>query len=230
MFGKLAAIVACAALAACTTVQVKSADASLISPPDPHARGLLVQPDVQLASLLASGLHESREDWSRAGQANLSQAISEELSGRSHTFVALDPAASMEGETGQLLRLNDAVGQSILDFEYSGRRLPTHKGTFNWTLGDGAKAIRDEKGVEYALFVTARGSYASAGRVAVMVGAAMLGVSVPLGQQQVFASLVDLRSGQIVWFNVAIAGPSDDMRSPEGARTLVKSLLKGVPL
>jgi hypothetical protein len=230
MFRKLAAIVACMALAACTTVQVKSADASLISAPDPHAKGLLVQPDVQLASLLASGLNEAREDWSRAGQANLSQAISEELASRSHTFETLDPAASMEGKTGQLLRLNDAVGQSVLQFEYSGQRLPTHKGSFNWTLGDGTKVLRDKKGADYALFVTARGTYASAGRVAVMIGAAMLGVSVPLGQQQVFASLVDLRSGQVVWFNVAIAGPSDDMRSPEGAHTLAKSLLKGVPL
>jgi hypothetical protein len=63
-----------------------------------------------------------------------------------------------------------------------------------------------------------------------MVGAALLGVSVPLGQQQVFASLVDLRTGRVVWFNVAVAGPQADMRSQEGAQSLCRSLLKGVPL
>jgi uncharacterized 2Fe-2S/4Fe-4S cluster protein (DUF4445 family) len=63
-----------------------------------------------------------------------------------------------------------------------------------------------------------------------MIGMAMLGVSIPLGSQQIFASLVDLRTGQVVWFNVATAGPQADIRTPEGANLLVKDLLKGVPL
>ncbi len=218
------------ALAACTTTQVKTASSAMLSAPDPHAKGLLVQPDVHLATLTAAGLHEAREDWSRAGQANLTQAIEAELQSRSHPFETMDPASSMQGETGQLLRLNDAVGESVLQFEYLGPRLPTHAKTFDWTLGEGARTLGQEKGADYALFVTARGTYASAGRKVLMIGAAMLGVAVPLGQQRVFASLVDLRTGRIVWFNVATAGPSADMRSPDGARSLTRSLLKGAPL
>jgi uncharacterized 2Fe-2S/4Fe-4S cluster protein (DUF4445 family) len=63
-----------------------------------------------------------------------------------------------------------------------------------------------------------------------MLGAAMLGVAVPLGSQQVFASLVDLRTGQVVWFNVATAGPNADMRSADGAAALTTAVLKGAPL
>ena len=52
-----------------------------------------------------------------------------------------------------------------------------------------------------------------------MLGAAMLGVSIPPASQTVFASLVDLHTGQVVWFNVTIAGLSADMRTTEGATT-----------
>jgi hypothetical protein len=226
----LALILACALVAGCTTTNVKSVGPGMASAVSADSKVLTVQPDVQLSLLTASGLQERRADWSEQGQSNLNMAITESLEGRSHAIQALDPAASMEGRTGQLLRLHEAVGASVQMFEYTGVTLPTKKGTFDWTLGEGAQTIRTATGADYALFVTARGTYASAGRKAMMVGAALLGVSVPLGQQTVMASVVDLRTGRVVWFNVALAGPQADMRTPEGARLLVKDLLKGVPL
>lgn len=58
---------------------------------------------------------------------------------------------------------------------------------------------------------------------------ALLGVGMQGGGQSVFASLVDLRTGRVVWFNVANAGPAD-MRDPAGAQALTTSLLQGAPL
>lgn len=226
----LAILAACLIMGACTTTNVRQAAASHQGVAERNSKGLLIQPDVQLSLLTAAGLQEQREDWSRDAQAHLTEAMRQELQSRSHPFEVLDPRSSMEGRTGQLLRLHEAVGESIRTYEYSGLKLPTKKGTFDWTLGEGARTLREARGADYALFVTARGSYASAGRKAVMVGAAILGVSVPLGSQQVMASLVDLRSGRVIWFNVAIAGPSADMRSSEGATALVKDLLKDVPV
>ncbi len=52
----------------------------------------------------------------------------------------------------------------------------------------------------------------------------------PLGSQLVFASLVDLKTGRVVWFNSSLAGPSADMRNPEGAAALTTALLKNIPL
>jgi hypothetical protein len=34
----------------------------------------------------------------------------------------------------------------------------------------------------------------------------------------------------VVWANVAITGPNDDMRKPEGAARLVEAVLKDAPL
>lgn len=226
-----AVVMACLALAACTTTSVKRVGEESLVKAEQDSKGVLVQPDVQLSLLTASGIPEAREDWSRSAQANLAAAIREELAQRHHPFQDLDPETAMGGRAGQLLRLHDAVGTAIMTFEYSGLRLPSKpKDKFDWTLGDGTKVLRESLGADHALFVTARGSYASAGRKAVMIGAAMLGVSVPLGSQQMFASLVDLRTGNVIWFNVAVAGPSDDMRSPEGARSLVKTLLQKAPI
>lgn len=226
----LAGAALCAGLGACTVTNTRMAEASAIGAPEPQSKILLVEPDVHLAVLTAAGLEEARADWSRAAHDDLVVDLRQALQARSHAVELLDPGQAMEGRTGQLLRLHDAVGQSILAFNYGVVHLPSKTGPFDWTLGEGAQALGRERGLRYALFVTGRGTYASAGRKAVMMGAALLGVGVPLGRQQVFASLVDLQTGRIVWFNVALAGPNADMRNPTGSHALVASLLKGAPL
>jgi hypothetical protein len=226
--GRLFAIgLACLLLAACTTTATKVAFNNPAKPP-PGAKVVIVEPDVRLSLLTAGGVTEPRDDWSQAGARNLSEQLQAQLNGRSHGIEMLDPAAQAAGRANQLLRLNDAVGRSILFFSYGGVKLPTKAHGFDWTIGEGAKSLRE--GADYALFVNAMGTYASGGRVATAIGMSLLGVSVPLGQQQVFASLVDLRTGQVVWFNIAVAGPSADMREVAGATALTQSLLKDIPL
>jgi len=224
------ALLACVALAACTTTNVRKVNQAQNVAPITSTRGLLVQPDVNLYVLTAAGMQERREDWSRMAQTNLAEALKAELSSRTKTLRVLDPQVSMDGRVGQLIRLNSAVGASVAIFEYGPLKLPTKRGAFDWTLGDGAKLLGEAQGADYALFVSANGTYASAGRKALMVGAALFGVAVPLGQQQIFASVVDLHTGRLVWTNVATAGPSADIRSAEGARSLATSLLKDIPV
>ena len=57
---------------------------------------------------------------------------------------------------------------------------------------------------------------------------AAVGAAVPLGAEQGFASLVDLRTGDIVWFNVVGAG-SGEMRDEEGAVAAVNTLFRDIP-
>lgn len=223
-----ATIVACALLAACTTTNTKLA-ANPVKPAA-GARIVLIDPDIELSLLTAAGMQEPKADWTEQGRANIAAQVEAQMKARSHNYRLVDPDASMAGRTGQLLRLHEAVGQSIMLFNYGYVSLPTKKGTFDWTLGEGAQALGAAYEADYALFVYGRGSYASGARVATAVGLAMLGVGVPLGGQQCFASLVDLKTGQVVWFNVASAGPNADMRKPEGAAELVTAVLKDAPL
>jgi hypothetical protein len=91
--------------------------------------------------------------------------------------------------------------------------------------------------MDYALFLYAEDSFASTGRIALQVlgvAGCVVGFCAPNiggGGQFAYASLVDLRSGEVVWFNVLQAGTQiaginmGDIRKPEGAAQMVERLL-----
>src|SRR5215217_91227 len=216
---RLMIVVACLLAAACTTTNTKTA--TIVKTPEPGSTVLLVKPDVELAVLTTVGLSETRADWSQQGTDNLQTALQSSVQSSAHTFRVVDPEAAMGGRSGQLMRLHEAVGASILIFDYGFMRLPTKTAGFDWTLGDGANALAEEYDADYALFTFARGNYASGGRVAAAVVGAAFGVGIPMGSQQLFTSLVELDTGRIIWFNMGVAGPHADMRNAEGAETLV---------
>jgi hypothetical protein len=56
----------------------------------------------------------------------------------------------------------------------------------------------------------------------------MLGIGIQGGSQAAFISLVDLRTGNIVWFNRLGSTNGDLTDAP--ARDVVNNLLEGIPL
>lgn len=225
---RLMIVVACLMAAACTTTNTKTAMS--VTTPEAGSTVLLVKPDVELALLTTVGLSETRADWSQQGIENLQTALQTSVQSSDHTFRIVDPEAAIGGRTGQLMRLHQAVGASILIFDYGFLNLPTKTAGFDWTLGSGANVLAEEYDADYALFTFARGNYASGGRVAAAVVGAAFGVGIPMGSQQIFTSLVELETGRVIWFNVGVAGPHADMRTAEGAQTLVSEMMKGAPL
>jgi len=224
------AIVACLFLAACTTTNTRLADsAKTAGKPPAGARVLIIQPDIELSLLTVSGVPEARADWSKAARDNVRGELKAAASAKSLTLRELDPSAVEEPKIAQLLRLNEAVGGSIQGFDYGLYKLPTKK-SFDWTLGEGAQTLGQAYDADYALFTFSRGSFSSGGRKAAMVGMALLGVSLPAAHQTAFVSLVDLKTGRVVWYNFAVAGADCDMRTPEGAKTFTQALLKNAPL
>lgn len=224
---RLASLAACLAMAACTTTNVKLA--TDFEKPAPASSVLALQPDVDLGELTAVGLQQTRADWSKSAQDNLAAALKETLDGKGLKYATLDPAAVTDAHDTQLLRLNNAVSTSILLYNMNLAALPTHKGSFSWTLGDGAKSLGQDYKADYVLYVLARGSYSTAGRKLMFIAAAAAGVGLPMGGQSVLVSLVDLKTGRVIWYNLAQASPDADMRSPEGARTLMAEVMKSAP-
>src|SRR5262245_42254400 len=201
--------------------------------PDSTARVLLMPPDIELYELLASGMQEPRAEWTAAAKSNVDAAIGDVLRPQKAEILpyvapAGDPVA--ERRHTQLIKLHDAVGYSILVYLYGGpNQLPIKKDHFDWTLGSEASLLGREYGADYALFVFMRDSYSSDGRKAMMIGLALLGIGVSGGTQIGFASLVDLKTGDIVWFNRLISTVGD-LRTPEPARDAVEQLLDEDPL
>lgn len=201
--------------------------------PEGTARVLLMPPDIELYELLASGMQEPRAEWTAAAKSNVDAAIADVLRPQEAEILpyvapAGDPAA--ERRHTQLIKLHDAVGYSILAYQYGGpNQLPIKADRFDWTLGSEAGLLGREYGADYALFVFMRDSYSSDGRKALMIGLALLGIGVSGGAQVGFASLVDLKTGNIVWFNRLISTVGD-LRTPEPARDAVEQLLDEEPL
>jgi len=196
-------------------------------------RIVMVEPDVQLMELDAGGILEPRADWTKAAQSFIDSDIRSHLGKGGAELVKSDNASPHEV---QLTKLHGVVGQAILTHLYnSPLRLPNKGTALDWTLGPGTNEMRDHYGADYALFVFVRDSYSSAGRRAmqvlgVLASAALGAAVVPAGGVQIgFASLVDLRTGNIVWFNRLISG-SGDLRTEKPAQSTVDALIKDMPL
>jgi len=190
----------------------------------------VMPPDVTLSILTAGGALEPQAEWSIAALNNIDSSLVVIDNKRESDFVEYlrpdesDPIYKTIVEHEQLHR---AVGQAIL-FNKLQYPLPTKKNIFDWTLGDGTKAIKDFTGADYALFIHVNDSYSSGGRVVLQLAAALLGVGVNGGQQAGFASLIDLSNGNVVWFNYLQRGVGD-LRTETPALITVELLLDSLP-
>ena len=186
--------------------------------------------DVELSVLTATGLNEVNAAWTEQATSHMKIAIEDMIKERNANATILD---EIEGSAGsdlvQLEKLHQYVGSNILVHHIGPIKLPSKKGTeFDWSLGSKAQAIKKKTGADYALFVFMRDSYASSGRVAMQLGLALLGVGVQGGTQFGFASLVDLKTGDIVWFNQLVS-TTGDLREAKPANKTIKSLLESLP-
>ena len=212
------------------------------APPSGDYKLLVMRPDVSVGSVTTGGLTEPRADWTEAARSNLLAALRTQQAGRGGNVRVLDRRDSLPGvpaETiAELERLHGVVGNSIALHKYLGENLPTKRGKgLDWTLGEQAVALGRKTGMDYALFMHAEDSFASTGRVALQVlgiAGCFVGFCAPnIGGagQFAYASLVDLRTGEVVWFNVLtarsqIAGiKMGDVRTPTGAAEMVERLL-----
>jgi len=189
---------------------------------------LLMPVDVELFSMSAGGINEPRADWTAAAQRNMREAIAARKQA-----TRIDVVELAEADTdafGELIALHAAVAQSIALHHSSGSTwaLPTKGGQLLWSFGDAMAPLQAKSGARYALFMWVRDSYASAERKAAMVALVLLGVGIPLGAQVGYASLVDLQTGDVVWFN-RLARPTGDLREPGPAKESIDSLLSGFP-
>jgi hypothetical protein len=136
----------------------------------------------------------------------------------------------------EVLKLHEAVGRAILAHKYglTGlEQLPTVADRFEWSLGQGARSLAELSGANCAIFLYLRDGFPSMARVGVTLLASALGSAMTLPQTG-FASLVDLRTGEVLWFDVLYEQRAiireGDPRSPTGAESLVSTLLSGLPL
>jgi hypothetical protein len=194
----------------------------------PNPRILLMTPDVKLSLLTASGMTEPQAEWTSAARKNFLDAADAFGRQRKVEIIRMPEDAVLTEAEIAYQRLYEAVGTTILINYVGQQKLPTKSGGFDWSLGSGVSAIKEKYGADYALFTFYRDSKSSGGRIAMMVLFAAAGIGVPGGGQGGFGSLVDLNTGDVVWFNLVQSG-SGDLRTAEGANTAVQQLFSSLP-
>ena len=234
------ALAACLALSAC--VQTRQYADLQFTPPQGDYKLLVLRPDVAVGSLTTGGMVEPRADWTEQARTNIIAALRAQQAARGGKLTIVEHRNELAGvpeqELADVERLNFVVDESIVEHKYLGNYLPTKRRSgLDWTLGEDAVRLGQKSGYDYALFLHAEDEVASKGRIALGVlglAGCIVGFCAPNvgGAEQLdYASLVDLRTGDVVWFNVVDAASQvpgikfGDLRTPEGAAQMVERLL-----
>jgi hypothetical protein len=195
-----------------------------------NSKILIAPPDIELFSLSTGGVLEPRADWTSSARQNVRAEVEQRRGALGVDTVELDEATA--DEFGELLNLHAAIAQSIALHHFGGTPLPTKNGQLDWSFGDALKPLQERTGARYGLFIWVRDSYTSGGRYAAIAITAILTmghVALAHGGQSAYASLVDLDSGRVLWFNRVERGHGD-LREADKASGTVDALLENFPV
>jgi hypothetical protein len=209
--------------------------------PEGQATKIVVfRPDVQVGTLRSTGQDEPNVEWTETARANITGEMKSQADAMG---LKLEFLTDFQGTDAELLdsyrALFVAVASSVMRHGVIGDRLPTKleprtpenpskRWRFDWTMGPGMSRFADLTGAEYGLFFYTHDAYGSAGRKTAMIFAAMWGAAILSGIHEGYAALVNLRTGDVVWFNSDIA-MGGDPREVAGATKRVGQLLAGFP-
>lgn len=210
--------------------------------PQGDYRLLVMRPDVTVNSVTTGGMPEPRADWTEQARTHIIAALRAQQSARGGNVQFLERRNELAGVSADavadLERLHNAVGNSIAMHKYLGANLPSKpRRGLDYTLGAEAVELGRKTGFDYALFMHAEDNIVSTGRVALQVlgvAGCFVGFCAPNiggGGQFAYASLVDLKTGDVVWFNIVQTGSQiagikfGDIRTAPGAAQLVDRLV-----
>ncbi|MEW6706597.1 MAG: hypothetical protein AB1430_17245 [Pseudomonadota bacterium] len=202
---------------------------------DAGAKLAVVPIDVQLFSISAGGVVEPRADWSEAANRHMRAAL--DKTAQAHALESAHLDGKLADEHAEVMNLHAAVAGAISMHHFGFHKLPTKEDKLDWSFGDALRPLQQATGARYGLFVYMRDSYASAERKAMMGVVAVLsavatgGASVAMlggGMQTGYATLVDLQTGQVLWFNQLLR-TSGDLREEAAAVETMSALLTGFP-
>ena len=189
---------------------------------------LLMPIDIEICELSLAGLCEPKADWTQNSRENIILGFKEILKTRNASLVKFKTKI-INDSINQIIKLHTQTGHEIINNEYGQFKMPT-KEEFNWSIGKKVNLLNFEHKSDYALFLFFRDQYSSQERVVYSILTAVLfpGV-IPIGGRQVaFASLVDLKNGDIVWFN-GYYRSYGDVRDFENAKKTLGKLFEQFP-
>lgn len=207
----------------------------------------LLPPRVDVYELGLIGEPERIADWSNRAAANIVAAASSQLksTGRiqSERLVSDSLSEAQKEELREVQSLLDAVRTSIRVHIQGGmeQRLPDRQSYFEYSLGmftelnksANADAFLVIQGVDQITSPGNRALTAALILTSVAAAGAARTVMIPfvnLGATWVTASLVDSRTGDILWHRTEMSSGRYDLRDSDSTAGFVRKLFEGFPL
>lgn len=189
-------------------------------------------PEITVSQLTAGGVSEVRDDWTTASLAN-AKAVLETL--RPEQIVYLDDLESrpeLAAEIREVRELFKLIDANTMVFGLSIVAVPTRR--FDFSVG-GIDRILEATGGDALLVIGGKDEIFTADRkvlavVSVLASAALTGQAVAPGSgtAHLSAGLI-ARDGTILWWSFVGDGGISDVRTPEGMRKTLQTLLSQMP-
>lgn len=195
-------------------------------------RVVLIEPRLDVKELSVGGVSERVDAWSDQAKANVISGLNKHLaSDKLFEVLEMPQFASIDrSQLDEHVALYDVVGFNAIYFGRSQFSAWQHKKQeFDYTLGQGLAFLAEKTGADAALFVVGEDYISSGGRKAARLAAALLGYILPPSPTFLSMGLIDLKTGNILWMNYALAMDSKDMRKSEDVESLLTDLFKRYP-
>lgn len=221
-------------LAGCTTAPKFSLHQSLSQ--SPHyglpKKVLMVSPDIRVSEISAGGVIEKVDDWSNQAKTHVLNALRRKT-GAKGLFELMDlPQFSVQEKAilDQHVALYDVVAGNAFTYGRSLEPAWAHKHKeFDYTLGNGLASLSERTGAEAALIIVGQDFISSKERKVTIVLGALFGVGLPGGPTFVSAGVVDLKTGNLLWFNYDFTVATRDMREAKDVDEIIEAIFNEYP-
>lgn len=196
----------------------------------PH-KTLVLEVDVTIKEVTVGGVEEEVPAWSKQGTNNVREALSKHFNQDKKNKIQLMETPKLTDSELENLKQNLAlyrrVAYSIIDVTYSYKQQWwMHKvQKFDYTIGSGLKSLGERTGADSAIVIIGEDKASTAGRKV----AAFFLDSVSYGHSYLNAAFINLKTGDILWYNYVYQYKGADMREAGDTQNLVNELFNEYP-
>ncbi len=201
-------------------------------------RILLAQPDIRVHEISTGGVVEKVDEWSNKASGEAAKSL--EALAQSTNMFELVPSSKLSDAQRATLEQYGALYILVAGSANLAQRSPfaawkKRAADFDYTLGPGLAGVADQEKLDAVVFVVGTDHISSAGRKAAMVvgvlAAAFTGVMIVPNSIPAFltAGVVDMHTGDVLWFSTETRGGSDDLRDPAVVKNVIDDLFKTYP-
>jgi hypothetical protein len=201
----------------------------------PH-RLLLLPAEVRVHEVSAGGVVEKVDAWSESASKTATAHIREIGAARGYELTESPPLSPQDREVlQQHVALYSLVAGSAFFAQHSQAAAWRERGkTFDYSLGPGLKDLAEHTGLDAAVITVGTDYISSSGRRAAMLASVLVGIATgvvivpPAGVAFMSVGLVDLRTGDLLWFDTQ-QSQNIDLREEKDVKRAIDVIFETQP-